>query len=88
VPGSVRGFRLACTGWGRHDHLIDPGHLPGGDEIHEGICQAPPISKDPQGTEGMITKIHTGLLGGNTHLDVRLPKGEFVPEVPIDYFLT
>jgi hypothetical protein len=36
----------------------------------------------------MITKIHTGLLGGNTHLDVRLPKGEFVPEVPIDYFLT
>jgi hypothetical protein len=58
--------------------------------IHEGICQAPPISKEtyPQGTEGMITKIHTGLLGGITHLDVRLPKGEFVREVPIDYFLT
>jgi hypothetical protein len=35
----------------------------------------------------IITNIHTGPLGGFTHLDVRLPKGEFVREVPIDYFL-
>jgi hypothetical protein len=40
-----------------------------------------------QGTEGIVTKIHTGLLGGVTHLDVRLPGGEFVREVPINYFL-
>ena len=47
------------------------------------------FSKKPygQGTTGIITKIHKGLLGQFTHLDVRLPKGEFVREVPIDYFL-
>ena len=41
----------------------------------------------PQGTEGMITKIHTGPLGGVTHVDVRLSDGEFVCEVPVNYFL-
>jgi hypothetical protein len=41
----------------------------------------------PQGTEGIITKIHTGPLGGVTHVNVRLPKGEFVCEVPVAYFL-
>jgi hypothetical protein len=40
-----------------------------------------------QGTEGIITKIHPGPLGGVTHVNVRLPKGEFVCEVPVDYFL-
>ena len=40
-----------------------------------------------QGTQGIITKIHTGPLGGVTHVNVRLPKGEFVCEVPVDYFL-
>jgi hypothetical protein len=40
-----------------------------------------------QGTEGIITEVHRGPFGGVTHLDVRLPKGEFVREVPIDYFL-
>jgi hypothetical protein len=46
------------------------------------------FSKKPygQGTTGIITKIHPGPFGGVTHLDVRLPKGEFVREVPIDYF--
>jgi hypothetical protein len=41
----------------------------------------------PQGTEGMITKIHTGPLGGVTHVDVRLSDGEFVCEVPVNNFL-
>jgi hypothetical protein len=40
-----------------------------------------------QGTEGIITEMHTGFLGGVTHLDVRLPKGEFVRKVPVCYFL-
>jgi len=40
----------------------------------------------PQGTTGIITKIHKGPLCGITHLDVRLPKGEFLRVVPIDYF--
>jgi hypothetical protein len=40
-----------------------------------------------QGTTGIITNIHKGPLCGITHLDVRLPEGEFVREVPIDYFL-
>jgi len=39
-----------------------------------------------QGTSAVITRIHKGPLGGITHLDVRLPKGAFVREVPIDYF--
>ena len=39
-----------------------------------------------QGTEGMITKIHTGPVGEVTHVDIRLGDGEFVREVPIDYF--
>lgn len=40
-----------------------------------------------QGTEGMITKIHTGPLGGVSHVDIRLADGEFVCEVPVEYFL-
>jgi hypothetical protein len=40
-----------------------------------------------QGTEGIITRIHKGLLCGITHLDVRLPDGTFLRGVPIDYFL-
>jgi hypothetical protein len=39
-----------------------------------------------QGTSGIITRIHKGPLCGITHLDVRLPKGEFLRVVPIDYF--
>jgi hypothetical protein len=35
----------------------------------------------------MITNIHTGPLGGVTHVDVRLPKGEFVRKVSVCYFL-
>jgi hypothetical protein len=38
------------------------------------------------GTEGMITKMHTGFLGGVTHLDIRLGEGEFVNNVPVEYF--
>jgi hypothetical protein len=40
-----------------------------------------------QGTSGLVTKVHKGLLGGITHVDVRLPDdGVFLREVPIDYF--
>ena len=35
----------------------------------------------------VFTKIHTGPLGGVTHVDLRLPDGEFVAEVAIEYFL-
>jgi hypothetical protein len=40
-----------------------------------------------QGTSGVITNIHKGFFGGITHLDVRLPEGEFVRGVPVNYFL-
>jgi hypothetical protein len=40
-----------------------------------------------QGTHGIITDLHPGPLGGYTHVDVRLPKGEFLREVLVDYFL-
>ena len=43
--------------------------------------------KISQGTSGVITRIHKGFFGKITHLDVRLPKGEFVRGVPICYFL-
>jgi hypothetical protein len=39
------------------------------------------------GTQGIITNIHYGPLGGVSHVDVRLPKGEFVREVPVNFFL-
>jgi hypothetical protein len=40
-----------------------------------------------QGTSGLVTNVHKGLLGGITHVDVRLPDdGVFLREVPIDYF--
>jgi hypothetical protein len=42
--------------------------------------------KYTQGTSGVITRVHTGFFGKTTNLDVRLPEGEFVREVPIDYF--
>jgi hypothetical protein len=41
----------------------------------------------PQGTEGIVTKIHRGPFGGVTHVDLRLPSGEFLCEVPVEYFL-
>jgi hypothetical protein len=42
----------------------------------------------PQGTAGIITKIHTGPLDVITHVDIRLPDGEFLREVPVNYFKT
>ena len=40
-----------------------------------------------QGTSGLVTKVHKGLLCGITHVDVRLPDdGVFLREVPVDYF--
>jgi PIN domain len=39
-----------------------------------------------QGTEGVITRTHEGPSGEVTHLDIRLPDGEFLREVPIDHF--
>lgn len=40
----------------------------------------------PQGTSGVIVRVHRGFFGKITDLDVRLPEGEFVREVPVDYF--
>jgi hypothetical protein len=40
----------------------------------------------PPGAEGMITNMHTGPLGGVTHVDIRLGDSEFVRQVPVDYF--
>jgi hypothetical protein len=39
-----------------------------------------------QGTSGLVTRVYGGLLGGITHVDVRLKDGVFLREVPIDYF--
>ena len=39
-----------------------------------------------QGKSAIVTHIHKGPLGGITHVDIRLPDGEFVCEVPIDFF--
>jgi hypothetical protein len=44
--------------------------------------------KYPQGTSGLVVNSHKGLFGGVTHYDLRLPDGEFVCEVPVDYFQT
>jgi hypothetical protein len=38
------------------------------------------------GTEGMIVNWHTGPLGGVTHVNIRLEDGEFVNNVPVEYF--
>jgi hypothetical protein len=38
----------------------------------------------PQGRRGVVLEEHT-LLGKVTHVDLRLPDGEFLCEVPIDY---
>jgi hypothetical protein len=40
-----------------------------------------------QGQSGLITRTYKGVLGNVTRVDVRFPDGEFVREVPIDYFL-
>jgi len=44
------------------------------------------LSKEeyPQGTTGIIIHPHKGPLGGVTHVDIRLPEGDYVYEVPID----
>jgi hypothetical protein len=38
------------------------------------------------GREGMIVDTHTGPLGGVTHVNIRLGDGEFVNNVPVEYF--
>ena len=38
------------------------------------------------GREGMIVDMHTGPLGGVTHVNIRLGDGEFVNNVPVEYF--
>jgi hypothetical protein len=38
----------------------------------------------PQGGRGVVLREHK-LLGRVTHVDLRLPDGEFLLEVPIDY---
>ena len=41
----------------------------------------------PQGGRGVVLREHT-LFGRVTHVDLRLPDGEFLLEVPIDYIRT
>jgi hypothetical protein len=41
----------------------------------------------PQGGRGVVLREHK-LLGQVTHVDLRLPDGEFLLEVPIDYIRT
>ena len=38
------------------------------------------------GAEGMIVETHAGPLGGVTHVNIRLGDGEFVNNVPVEYF--
>ena len=40
----------------------------------------------PQGTTGIVTRLHTGLLGEIRRVDVRLEDGNFVRNVPVDFF--
>jgi hypothetical protein len=39
-----------------------------------------------QGRSVIVTNIHQGLCGEITHVDVRLKEGNFLYDVPIDYF--
>jgi hypothetical protein len=41
----------------------------------------------PQGGRGVVLRVHK-LFGRPTHVDLRLPDGEFLLEVPIDYVRT
>ena len=45
-----------------------------------------PRKNTRRATEGMIVDWHTGLLGGVTHVNIRLADGEFVNNVPVEYF--
>ena len=40
-----------------------------------------------QGRRGVVLRVHK-FLGRPTHVDLRLPDGEFLREVPIDYVRT
>jgi hypothetical protein len=42
--------------------------------------------KYPQGTTGIVTRAHFGLLGEIRRVDVRLEDGTFVRRVPVDFF--
>jgi hypothetical protein len=42
--------------------------------------------KYPQGTTGIVTRLHTGLFGEIRRVDVRLEDGNFVRNVPVDFF--
>jgi hypothetical protein len=39
-----------------------------------------------RGTSAVPTRVHTGPDGEVTHIDVRLPDGQLITEVPVDYF--
>jgi hypothetical protein len=41
----------------------------------------------PQGGRGVVLRVHK-LFGRPTHVDLRLPDGKFLLEVPIDYIRT
>jgi len=41
-----------------------------------------------QGTSGLVTRVHVLPIRGITHVDLRLPDGVFLREVPVDYFAT
>jgi hypothetical protein len=42
----------------------------------------------PRGTRGVPTRVHTGEGDQITQIDVRLPNGDLLVEVPIEYFMT
>jgi hypothetical protein len=40
----------------------------------------------PQGTTGIVTRIHDGLFGQPRRVDLRLEDGSFLRDVPVDFF--
>jgi hypothetical protein len=48
------------------------------------LCKS---KKYPQGRRGVVLRVHK-FLWRETHVDLRLPDGEFLLEVPIDYVRT
>jgi hypothetical protein len=39
-----------------------------------------------RGTSGLVRRVHTGPEGEIMHVDIRLPNGDFLHEVPVNYF--
>jgi hypothetical protein len=54
------------------------------DYVHQGLLST---KRYPQGGRAVVVREHAHL-GQVTHLDIRLPDGELLLDVPIDYFAT